>query len=272
MRPHFLITKLLLSILAQQWITISQKYWCCWGCQVDNIKVHRVPLRQKDKLSPFCLAASSAMDVMNTDTSTSINFLATQVWPSARVAAMACERHLDQRWTVCEFGCGPGLPSLTAANMRAKKVYATDLDSFALKLVQEAGRLQALTNLETRQVDLCAEHVVVEQEIAEKPTVSNNIIPRADLYIFSDVFESPAVAIGAARVTQAILSSSDNHQPRVWVFAQTDRACREIYLQEMRNHLTVGDLSWQPLEEYDPNSLSQKLFLFDLDETMVAYG
>ena len=231
--------------------------------EVSGIKVHRVPLRQ-DESSPFCFAASSALDVMartEGGDSTPINFLASQVWPSARVAASALEKHMDPAWTVCEFGCGPALPSLTAAKLGAQKVYATDLDQFALELVDHASHVQDLSDIiSTRTIDITLE---------PRFSGSDHTIPKADLYLFSDIFESTGIAIGAAAASQAILQNVEN--ARIWVFAQSDRACREDYLREMRRLLDDPDLAWIPLDQYD-RCLANRLFLFDLDETTVSYG
>lgn len=236
--------------------------------EVSGVKVHQVLLHQNDQRSPFCYAASSALDVMDASMqsesgTTSINFLASQVWPSARVAASALEKYMDPAWTVCEFGCGPGLPSLTAAKLGARKVFATDVDQFALDLVDHASRAQDLSHIvSTTSID-----------ITKKPVFlgSANAIPKADLYLFSDIFESPDVAVGAALVTQAILQS--NERARIWVFAQADRACREDYLSEMKRHLDDPHLSWAPLERFqDRKYLTEGLICFDLDETKVSYG
>mmetsp|Transcript_36257 Transcript_36257/g.54122 ORF Transcript_36257/g.54122 Transcript_36257/m.54122 type:complete len:128 (+) Transcript_36257:154-537(+) len=97
---------------------------------VDGVRVHKVPLMHPaDKETsvaavPFCLAVSSTLDLP-----TKINFLSTQVWPSARVAARCLlESSVPSEWSVCELGCGPGLPSLSAATI-CQSVTATDLDS-----------------------------------------------------------------------------------------------------------------------------------------------
>ena len=235
---------------------------------VSGVKVYKVHLRRDEERSPFCYAASSALDVMDASIpsesgSESINFLASQVWPSARVAAFALERHMDPAWTVCEFGCGPGLPSLTAAKLGARKVVATDVDQFALKLVDHASRSQDLSHIvSTRTID-----------ITRKPVFSgnSNVIPIADLYLVSDIFESPDVAVGAALATQAIMKN--NKHARIWVFAQADRACREDYLRDMRQYLGDPDLSWSPLDSFqDHGCLAEGLICFDLDETKVSYG
>ena len=237
--------------------------------EVSGIKVHQVLLRQNDENSPFCYAASSALDVMNTAIqsegggSMSINFLASQVWPSARVAASALEKHMDPAWTVCEFGSGPGLPSITAAKLGAMKVIATDLDQFALQLVDHASQAQDLSHIiSTTRLDITKEPHFSENA---------NAIPQADLYLFSDIFESTDVAVGAAAVSQAILQNVDH--AKIWVFAQADRACREDYLGEMKRHLDDPDLTWTPLERFqDQQFLEENLICFDLDETKVSYG
>lgn len=240
--------------------------------QVEGIACHPVRLQQKDDNSPFCLAASSAMDLMQhcTGSDPPVNFLASQVWPSARVAAFALQKHMKQNankknndnWRVCEFGCGPGLPSLTAAKLGAPKVIATDLDLFALKLVERASQEQGLQDcVETQQFDLLQANLRMDD------------IPEADLYLFSDIFESSQVALGAAEVSRLVLSNNNNinnNKAKIWVFAQSDRACREDYLKEMRAILKDPSLNWAPLDDYDASS-NQQLFLCDLDETKVTY-
>jgi predicted nicotinamide N-methyase len=189
-----------------------------------------------------------------------INFLATQVWPSARVAAYALEKYWDPSSfaTICEFGCGPGLPSLAAAKFGAQKVIATDLDPLALQLVKKASTEQ------------CLDHVVSTKrfDLTVKIDKDGGVIPEADLYLFSDVFESKHVAMGAAEVSNYILQNSDT--ARIWVFAQSDRACREDFLIAMRKHLGYDSLEWIPWDQYEPTGAC-RLHLFDLDETCVPY-
>jgi hypothetical protein len=221
--------------------------------EVSGAKVHQVPLRRTSAAgaaSPYCLAVSSPMDIIDRP---GTNFLATQVWPSARTASLSLERYLDPEWTVCEFGCGPGLPSLTAAFAGAKKVYATDLDTFALGLVKQAAKDQNLSErVETLPFDL------INGELDD--------VPKADLYVFSDVFESASVAMGASRVSERALLQG----AKVWVFAQSDRAQREVYLKEMRTIIQDSSLSWRPAGESVPEHV--KLWLCDIDETTVIYG
>eukprot|EP00977_Amphora_coffeiformis_P007101 scaffold1551_cov166-Amphora_coffeaeformis.AAC.6 len=226
---------------------------------IDGVAVHRVPLfrndNNKESPSPYCLAASTPpFDRPE------INFLSTQVWPSARTAALSLHQHIaNPEWTVCEFGCGPGLPSLTAA-LKCRRVIATDLDQFALQLVQTAAAEQGLdNNVETIPFDLV------------DPTLP---LPEADLYVLSDVFESSTVAQGAARVVRQALQN----RGRVWVFCQSDRAQRHAFLQDMRTYLADDSLDWQPPQQGPPTTDNnhddgtQQLWLCDVDETTVFYG
>lgn len=208
---------------------------------IQDLPVHTVSLCQSDSDAPFCYAVSSITDLKPHQ-----NFLATQVWPSARAAAHFLRTHLQTSWTVCELGCGPGLPSLAAAKWNCQKVIATDLDELALELVHAAAIMQGLSQVTTERVDLLELY-----------------LPMADLYILSDVFESGAVAKGAAVLTQRALDAG----ARVWVFAQTDRAQRDVYLAEVQRF--QPQISWISMENYNANS---KLSLFDIDEQFVNYG
>jgi SAM-dependent methyltransferase len=244
---------------------------------VQGIPVHRVPLQYHTPTSPYALSvtATDAATVPST-AARSYNFLATQVWPSARTAARALVEWFpsialsEGPGTLCEFGCGPGLPSLTTALLGATQVYATDVDDLALALVRQAAREQGVSDRVTTGVfDLTDTEAVVER------------LPLADLYLFSDVFENAAVAEGAAHITAHIL----NHQHCcVWVFAQTDRSQREIYLRELRRLLNDPTLTWSPSrtpttsgswnEKGDslPKPWKDRLWLCDIDETNVFYG
>ena len=88
---------------------LAAKPWVSLSLDIQGVDVHRVQLRKTDS-SPYCFALSSIVDL-----SPSNNYLATQVWPSARVASFAVEEYLDPSMVAAELGCGPGLPSLTAA-------------------------------------------------------------------------------------------------------------------------------------------------------------
>lgn len=217
---------------------------CGFPVTQGDLSTHRVPLRRDDANSPYALAVSSPTDVPG-------NFLATQVWPSARTAAWAVERYLDLASVsiLCELGCGPGLPSLTAASLGVN-VIATDLDQLALELVATAAEEQGLQII-TRTIDL----------IHTAPVE----VPQADLYLLSDVFESKAVAEGAARLCGHLLSSST---ATVWVFAQSDRVQRESFLSILREKLGDTSLRWTDLAE----GPQRPLWLCDIDETSVKYG
>ena len=274
---------------------------------VQGLPVHRVPLRQehvKHPMAPYCFAVSSIADLP-----ASSNFLATQVWPSARVAAKTLEelilasddsgcwftesdsgggaREKKNKFTICELGCGPGLPSLAAATAAANswnnismdfKVIATDLDEFGLDLVNAAAKEQGLDNiLSTRRLDLIEVGSVDWTVESEK---GNAWMEDVDLFVMSDVFESKAVAIAAACLTKRVLSwrngndGVSSQRKRVWVFAQTDRAQREVYLRELQR-LSFKDsnlsssLKWSPPETCNLRDL---LWLCDVDETLVDYG
>ena len=272
---------------------------------VQGLRVHRTPLRrrqQQDEPSPYCFVLSSMLDVP-----TRSNILATQVWPSARVAATTLEeliinedsdfsahsnsqRETKERvkFTVCELGCGPGLPSLAAAllsNTREMQfdlqVIATDVDEFALDLVNSAATEQGLNDIiSTRVLDL------IEAGREDWDEKKNNAwINDVDLFVMADVFESSDVAIGAARLTQRVLSLTEDNRnergnqrqevhrkpKRVLVFAQTDRSQREVYLEELQKNLSLhsSSLAWKPPELY---GLEERLWLCDVDETLVKYG
>lgn len=198
------------------------------------------------------------------------NFLATQVWPSARFAAMAIERYLPtfhcSTAVVCEFGCGPGLPSLAAAAAGAAKVFATDIDETALALVQEASSVQNLSH-------------VIEASHFDLINCFMDEIPHADLYLFSDVFENAQVAEGAARLTAELLMRG---RSKVWVFAQPDRSQRDTFLKNLRDYLQDDSLIWSAVDHSTlsladdglfraPLQYCNSLWLSEVDESAVKY-
>lgn len=223
--------------------------------QVADVPVHKVPLWRNDPASPYALAASFPVIISG-------NFLATQVWPSARTAAQAVLQYLDipKCKSLVEFGCGPGLPSLTAAKFGVPIVWATDLDSFALKLVSQAAQEQNISDrIKTSKFDLVLD------------SLKHNL-PHADLYLLSDVFESGDVARGAARVCCEALVQSDS---RLWVFAQSDRSQREIFFEELKGLLPRATahgstLRWRTFEQ-GPKATSN-VWLCDISETSVVYS
>ena len=259
---------------------------------ISGVSVHKTPLRRPCTSatstlppSPWCYSvdafsvsdfddqcessSSSSSDTAGrpstdiTAPTVSPNFLATQVWPSARAAAVAIERYSDPTWSICEFGCGPALPSIVAATTRSKgaRVVATDYEEFALQLVDAAATEQGLDSIiSTHMHDL---------------TSDDDALPEADCYVMSDVFECAAVAYGAARQTVRAL----NLGKRVWVFAQSDRAQREVYKKHINELLQLDneynakkdkEVQWQSdLSGIDMRQ--ERLVLFDVDETKVEY-
>ena len=268
---YSIITILLLFfITSTQSLALSNNNNVQFQLSNSNLKLHKVYLRQSQSQSkppsPWCYA----LTVDPTQESTidiKYNFLASQVWPSARVAASTCEKHVKKKWKVCEFGCGPALPSLTLANLGIH-VVATDIDELALQMASKAAFDQNIDKyFTTRKLDLVSEDDI---------DVLDDI--NADLYILSDVFESDDVGIGAAKLTIKALESGAN----VWVFAQSDRAQRESYRLELERcgvGKLYGDLEWKPFSDrYIPNGeggegeVSHRLLLCDLDEVRVDYG
>jgi len=164
---------------------------------------------------------------------------------------------VDTSWTVCELGCGPALPSLVLAGLGLPLVIATDLDELALDMVTKAAQEQGFDNLKTKCVDLTGNTDVLDQI-------------NADLYVMSDVFENGHVAKGAARMTMKALISGS----RVWIFAQSDRAQREIFREELKNLGAdkYGTIGWLMNESDNVELCSDQLLLFDLDEVTVNYG
>ena len=240
------------------------------------IAIHRVPFSPslpscQEPLSSsfpvsswYCYAVSNPMDVMDGN----YNFLATQVWPTARVAAhclvqAAVQLHKEKptrtmsaenassgssgplsHLTVCELGCGPGLPSLTAAALGAKQVFATDVDALALRMVQTAAHDQGWSDrVQASRYDLLSccgsNHEYYSHDKDENcPKQEFAWPPAADLYLLSDVFESSHVARGAARLVHALLFNHNNDndnkkKTRVWVFCQTDRVQKDAFLETL---------------------------------------
>jgi hypothetical protein len=225
---------------------------------IDGVAVQRTKLLQGELSTPYCFSVASTLH-LNPRT----NFLATQVWPSARWASFAVQKHVERDWKVCEFGCGPGLPALTAASQGCS-VLATDLDEFALSLVQAAGEEQGL-DVKTLRFDLIADGLDPDQHTLRN---IHRIMggDKIDLILFSDVFENERVARGAAHVTKYFLQ----HGSRVWTFAQSDRSQREAYIAELNQLL---ERNHDPLSFHDHGyDAHNMLWLCDLDETKVVYG
>lgn len=241
------------------WLSLSSRVEALSSIRsIQGVPVQKAKLLQDSPSSPFCYSVSSISSLSPTS-----NFLATQVWPSARMASFEVKKHVSATWSVCEFGCGPGLPGLTAATCGCS-VLATDLDEFALKLVQKASNEQSL-NVQTQKFDLIKD-TYDDKQVAIQ-TVLERLGGKVDLILFSDVFENSHVARGAADLTKFFLDRGS----RVWTFAQSDRAQRETYVEKLNEILRPDDdnLLYFSDAPYKPNEL---LWLCDLDETKVVYG
>ena len=131
---------------------------------------------------------------------------------------------------------------------------ATDVDTTALQMVQLAAQEQGFVNdgrFFTQWFDL----------------TSQDTLPEADLYVLSDVFESSSVATGAARHVKTLLDGTDNS--KVWVFAQSDRAQREVFLKSLQEIDGYDDLEWTINHEPEEDA---RIWLFDLNEMDVQYN
>jgi predicted RNA methylase len=230
---------------------------------ISGVKLQKVHLRNnKESESPFCYAAT--VDPTLPPPEVKFNFLASQVWPSARSASFICEQKVDLQWTVCELGCGPALPSLVMASMGVKSIIATDICEFGLQMAEKAAEDQGLVNFCTRKFDLVDDDFSILNEV------------EADLFVMSDVFETGKVAKGAAKFTMKALESGS----RVWVFAQSDRAQREVYRDELQklcgneNEFSNHLLEWKTLKDTEEVFTvdDDLLWLCNIDEISVNYG
>ncbi|OEU16760.1 hypothetical protein FRACYDRAFT_239352 [Fragilariopsis cylindrus CCMP1102] len=273
---------------------------------VRGLPVHRVPLRQQQQQqqqqSPYCYALSSITDLPSRS-----NFLATQVWPSARVAA----KILEERFLIGDIFTTITTMAAAAATTSTTEVHviATDVDEYALDLVNAAAIEQGLDSsmISTRTYDLINGNDNDNNENENECCWMDDV----DLFVMSDVFESAAVAIGAARLTYRVLykknttttrsnNNNNNHnKAKFFVFSQNDRVQRDVYIRELRNLIQQskekeeegnigGDqrddddelvsssslpslslLNWSTPESYNPDDL---LWLCEVDETQVNYG
>lgn len=229
---------------------------------VLGIDVNPVPLFKDDTTSPFTYAVSDITKLQPNN-----NFLATQVWPASRMAAeqliflqsLNKQQHNEIK-SICELGCGPGLPSIAAAKLLDCNVIATDIDPLALELVNAAAYDQKLSSkIRTEIVDL-----------------TKSYLPEADIYLLSDVFETSDVATGAASLLYNNVlcsSSSAEDKKQIWVFCQSDRAQRDVFLNELKILCNDETLEWKKKSQIIENFNSmQRLVLWDVDESEVCYG
>ena len=132
--------------------------------------------------------------------------LATQLWPSARIAAEIVAAAAPA--SVVEIGCGLALPSLAAARAGIRAL-ATDRDSIALDFVSAAA--------EDQNIDIATRVFDVED--------ATTALPPGDLVVLADVFVTDPVAEAcAARCEEALRRGSD-----VLVVA-AERSTRDAFL------------------------------------------
>ena len=135
--------------------------------------------------------------------------LATQLWPSARIAAEIVAAAAPA--SVVEIGCGLALPSLAAARAGIRAL-ATDRDSIALDFVSAAA--------EDQNIDIATRVFDVED--------ATTALPPGDLVVLADVFVTDPVAEAcAARCEEALRRGSD-----VLVVAAA-RSTRDAFLRAL---------------------------------------
>ena len=135
--------------------------------------------------------------------------LATQLWPSARIAAEIVAAAAPA--SVVEIGCGLALPSLAAARAGIRAL-ATDRDSIALDFVSAAA--------EDQNIDIATRVFDVED--------ASTALPPGDLVVLADVFVTDPVAEAcAARCEEALERGSD-----VLVVAAA-RSTRDAFLRAL---------------------------------------
>ena len=171
--------------------------------------------------------------------------LATQLWPSGRVAARFLVETCGPGDSVLEIGAGTALPSLAAA-LAGADVLATDRDETSLDFALAAAEDQGL-EIRTATYD-------VE---ATRP------LPPGDVVVFADVFVSDAVASACAiRAAEALERGSR------CVVADARRSTRDAFLETLRGALD-GDrrLDFLPIADVDRQD---KLQLIDAEDLLAA--
>ena len=117
--------------------------------------------------------------------------LATQLWPSARIAAGLVADLAPA--SMVEVGCGLALPSLAAARAGVRAL-ATDRDAVALEFVAAAA--------EDQDIDVATRVFDVQD--------ASTALPPGDLVVIADVFVTDPVAEAcAARCEEALRRGSD---------------------------------------------------------------
>jgi 2-polyprenyl-3-methyl-5-hydroxy-6-metoxy-1,4-benzoquinol methylase len=171
--------------------------------QRTTLRGHAVRRVDVDGLYVYAVAYGGGSDGAPHDA------LATQLWPSARIAASILAAAAPA--SMVEIGCGLALPSLAAARAGIRAL-ATDRDAVALDFVKHAAADQGL--------DVSTQLFDVEDE--------SSPLPPGDLCVFADVFVTDPVAEAcAARCEEALRRGSD-----VLVVA-AERSTRDAFLRAL---------------------------------------
>lgn len=151
--------------------------------EVDGVPVRALPVMVSPGRNITILTASDADRRLDEEIEddTRVDSYSAVLWPASLAIAMELPGLVSHGDYVLDLGAGTGLASLTAASLGAY-VTAYDHDPFALRLVEEASRLQGLT-VETIEFDL----------------LSLEPLPPADLIILSDLFYDYDLADALAR-------------------------------------------------------------------------
>lgn len=150
--------------------------------KVDGIPVRQVTIEVVSgvRITIFDASVTAARLDQAVDDD-SVDPYASTLWPSSIALARELPGLISPGATVLDLGAGTGLVSLTAAHLGARAV-AYDHDEFALRLVDEAARLQGY-ELETVHFDL---H-------------SPDPLPPADLVLVADLCYDQELALAVAR-------------------------------------------------------------------------
>jgi predicted nicotinamide N-methyase len=149
--------------------------------EIDGIPVRALSLEVATDLYITILDTPDVGRLDEAIHDTAVDPYATTLWPASLAVAMELPDLISPGDQVLDLGSGTGLATLTAARLGA---YATayDHDPFALRLIEEAARMQGLS-VETIEFDL---H-------------SPEPLPPADLIILADLFYDYDLADSLAR-------------------------------------------------------------------------